>query len=69
MMMITKPQLKTMTTNTKPKGRYKWTKERVDTLIKLYKENHAIKVIAEKMGTTTNSASGKIKRLRQIGEL
>ena len=69
MMMTTKPQLKIMTKNDKPKGRYKWTKERVDTLIKLYKENHAIKVIAEKMGTTTNSASGKIKRLKQAGEL
>ena len=69
MMMITKPQLKTMTTNTKPKGRYKWTKKRVETLLKLYKGSYAIRDIAEELGTADNSVSGKIKRLKQAGEL
>ena len=69
MMMIIKPQSKIMTKNTKPKGRYKWTKERVETLLKLYKGSYAIRDIAEELGTTDNSVSGKIKRLKSEGEI
>lgn len=69
MMMIIKPQSKIMTKINIAKGRFKWTKERVDTLINLYKESYSIKTIAEELGTTGNSVSGKIKRLKQAGEL
>lgn len=55
--------------DSKFKGRFKWTKEREQELIALYKENLAIKAIADHFGTSVNSISSKVKRLKTKGDL
>lgn len=44
--------------------RYKWTQEKVDLLKKYYEEGLSNKEIANKMGTTVHSVSGKAKELK-----
>lgn len=61
--MIIKLQLMTMKSE-EINGRFKWTKERVKELTDLYKKNHSIKAIADHFGTSVNSVSSKIKRLK-----
>lgn len=55
--------------NSKFKGRFKWTKEREQELVALYKKNLAIKAIADHFGTSVNSISSKVKRLKTKGDL